>query len=205
MKRFELLRRGTPDLPHFECGPFNHLGTSPYISVCFILKKFLERKAGENTEKYSIFDFENPLKSRISGGRNDQTAVKFRVSPVMTTSIPLHVFSSTEKREEKPDSAQRVSPIIPIIPYSLRVLYRSFPGLSIKPCWFFKIFCRFSNGALPTAKAIRVQPFQKPYISLLCFSSQAMASTRQHFCVLPLPKQKISSFQVGNFRRNCVF
>ena len=30
MKRFELLRRGTPDLPHFECGPFNHLGTSPY-------------------------------------------------------------------------------------------------------------------------------------------------------------------------------
>ena len=29
MKRFELLRRGTPDLPHFECGPFNHLGTSP--------------------------------------------------------------------------------------------------------------------------------------------------------------------------------
>ncbi|MBP1574752.1 MAG: hypothetical protein J6C34_03960 [Oscillospiraceae bacterium] len=39
----------------------------------------MERKAGENTEKYSIFDFENPLKSRISGGRNDQAAVKFRV------------------------------------------------------------------------------------------------------------------------------
>ena len=39
----------------------------------------MERKAGENTEKYSIFDFENPLKSRISGGRNDQVAVKFRV------------------------------------------------------------------------------------------------------------------------------
>ena len=31
MKRFELLRPGSPDLPHFECGPFNHLGTSPYI------------------------------------------------------------------------------------------------------------------------------------------------------------------------------
>lgn len=30
MKRFELLRRGTPDLPHFECGPFSHLGTSPW-------------------------------------------------------------------------------------------------------------------------------------------------------------------------------
>ena len=65
MKRFELLRRGTPDLPHFECGPFNHLGTSPYISVCFILKKFLERKAGENTKKYSIFDSENPYKQRV--------------------------------------------------------------------------------------------------------------------------------------------
>ena len=90
MKRFELLRRGTPDLPHFECGPFNHLGTSPYISVCFILEKFLERKAGENTEKYSIFNFENPYIWGISGGRNDQVAVKFRVSPVMTTSIRLH-------------------------------------------------------------------------------------------------------------------
>ena len=29
MKRFELLRPVTPDLPHFECGPFSHLGTSP--------------------------------------------------------------------------------------------------------------------------------------------------------------------------------
>ena len=75
----------------FECGPFNHLGTSPYISVCFILEKILERKAGENTEKYSIFYFENPLISRISGGRNDQAALKFRVSPVMTTSIRLRI------------------------------------------------------------------------------------------------------------------
>ena len=92
MKRFELLRRGTPDLPHFECGPFNHLGTSPYIPVCFIFEKFLERKAGENTEKYSIFDFENPLISRISGGRNDQAALKFRVRLVMTTSIRFHIL-----------------------------------------------------------------------------------------------------------------
>ena len=34
MERFELSRRGTPDLPHFECGPFNHLGTSP--NLCYI-------------------------------------------------------------------------------------------------------------------------------------------------------------------------
>ena len=32
MERFELSRRGSPDLPHFECGPFNHLGTSPKIN-----------------------------------------------------------------------------------------------------------------------------------------------------------------------------
>lgn len=55
------------------------------------VKKFLERKAGENTEKYSIFNFENPYKWGISGGRNDQVAVKFRVMSVMTTSIHLHI------------------------------------------------------------------------------------------------------------------
>ena len=89
MKRFELLRRGTPDLPHFECGPFNHLGTSPYISVCFLLKKILERKAGENSKKYSIFYFENPLISRISGGRNDQAALNFREQSV----VPIVVLT----------------------------------------------------------------------------------------------------------------
>ena len=48
------------------------------ISICFFfaqisVKKFLERKAGENTEKYSIYDFENPYKWGISGGRNLQS------------------------------------------------------------------------------------------------------------------------------------
>ena len=55
MKRFELLRR-LPDLPHFECGPFDHLGTSPNIFTSASLLKrkgekilwFLERKTGEN-------------------------------------------------------------------------------------------------------------------------------------------------------------
>lgn len=67
------------------------------ISICFFfaqisVKKFLERKAGENTEKYSIYDFENPYKWGISGGRNDQAAVKFRVMSVMTTSIRLRIL-----------------------------------------------------------------------------------------------------------------
>ncbi len=68
-----------------------------YISIRFFfaqisVKNFLERKAGENTEKYSIFNFENPYIWGISGGRNDQVSVKFRVSPVMTTSITLRVY-----------------------------------------------------------------------------------------------------------------
>lgn len=37
MERFELSRR-LPDLPHFECGPFSHLGTSPYDNELIIYK-----------------------------------------------------------------------------------------------------------------------------------------------------------------------
>ena len=40
MKRFELLRRFEADLPHFECGPFNHLGTSPRFNF---LKEKIQR------------------------------------------------------------------------------------------------------------------------------------------------------------------
>ena len=41
-----------------------------YISIRFFfaqlsVKKFLERKAGENTKKYSIFDSESPYKQRV--------------------------------------------------------------------------------------------------------------------------------------------
>ena len=36
MKGFEPLRRGS-DLPHFECGPFNHLGTSPVSDTSHML------------------------------------------------------------------------------------------------------------------------------------------------------------------------
>ena len=31
IERFELSRR-LPDLPHFECGPFSHLGISPSVT-----------------------------------------------------------------------------------------------------------------------------------------------------------------------------
>ena len=32
MEGFEPSRR-LPDLPHFECGPFSHLGTSPFAET----------------------------------------------------------------------------------------------------------------------------------------------------------------------------
>lgn len=92
-----------------------------YISIRFFfaqisVKKFLERKAGENTEKYSIFDFENPYKWGISGGRNGQLAIKFRVRPVMTTSIRFHILPLTENRKD----------------YLLRIL-------------FYRVFCEKSS------------------------------------------------------------
>ena len=46
MKGFEPLRR-LPDLPHFECGPFNHLGTSP--------KYQRYKKTGEYTHRLYSF------------------------------------------------------------------------------------------------------------------------------------------------------
>ena len=51
MKRFELLRR-FPDLPHFECGPFSLLGTSPFINHFKILPHFII-KVKKNSGDYS--------------------------------------------------------------------------------------------------------------------------------------------------------
>ena len=81
-----------------------------YISIRFFfaqipIKKFLERKAGENTEKYSIFNFENPLISRISGGRNDQVAVKFRVLFALGTFVSAVVGGGSFGNGENPCAA----------------------------------------------------------------------------------------------------
>ena len=64
----------------------------------------MERKAGENTEKYSIFDFENTLISRISGGRNDQVAVKFRelhLRPLGQLTVCISILFSLPKNHSK--------------------------------------------------------------------------------------------------------
>lgn len=64
MKRFELLHR-LPGLPHFECGPFNHLGTSPYIftsvfSLIFEQMSALGDWRESRREILKIFDFKTP-------------------------------------------------------------------------------------------------------------------------------------------------
>ena len=72
---------------------YDHFDTAPcvfppaFFLAHFSVKKLLERKAGENTKKYSIFDFASPCSTRVSGGRNGQLTEKFRVKLVMTTSI----------------------------------------------------------------------------------------------------------------------
>ena len=54
MERFELSRR-LPDLPHFECGPFSHLGTSPLVQITDII---LSQKANliKMNPKFFWFD-----------------------------------------------------------------------------------------------------------------------------------------------------
>ena len=106
--RFELARKpawllafrqfGLPKWKHdFECCTFDHSDNSPCLfSSGFLsrnlLKNSLERK---QERRQKIFDFEIFCVEEYqgeSGGRNSQLLPKFRVSPVMTTSIPLHMM-----------------------------------------------------------------------------------------------------------------
>lgn len=80
---------------HFECCTFDHSDNSPCLfSSGFLsrnlLKNSLERK---QERRQKIFDFEIFCVEEYqgeSGGRNSQLPPKFRVSPIMATSIPLH-------------------------------------------------------------------------------------------------------------------
>ena len=81
---------------HFECRTFDLSDNSPCLfSSGFLsrnlLKNSLERK---QERRQKIFDFEIFCVEEYqgeSGGRNSQIPPKFRVSPVMTTSIPLRI------------------------------------------------------------------------------------------------------------------
>ena len=80
----------------FECCTFDHSDNSPCLfSSGFLSKNLLKNSLGRKQErKQKIFDFEIfrvEMHQRKSWGRKSQVLPKFRVSPVMTTSIPLHV------------------------------------------------------------------------------------------------------------------
>ena len=114
--RFELARKpawllafrqfGLPKWKHdFECCTFDHSDNSPCLFSSGFLsrnlfKKLLERK---QERRQKIFDFEIFCVEEYqgeSGGRNSQLPPKFRVSPVMTTSIPLRVCQTRSEHLE---------------------------------------------------------------------------------------------------------
>ena len=78
--------------------PLGQLSTSIFQSVFPTnknsFKKLLGRKTGKKTKNYSILMFWNPDESRVLCGRNRLSYGEFRVSPVMTTSIRLHICQS---------------------------------------------------------------------------------------------------------------
>ena len=84
----------------FECCTFDHSDNSPYLfSSVLSSKKLLENSLGRKQERrQKIFDFEIFCVEEYqgeSGGRNSQLLPKFRVSSVMTTSMPLRMEAST--------------------------------------------------------------------------------------------------------------
>ena len=92
----QFMSSARPKFYDFECCTFDHSDNSPCLfSSGFLsrnlLKNSLERK---QERRQKIFDFEIFCVEEYqgeSGGRNSQLLPKFRVSPVMTTSIRLHI------------------------------------------------------------------------------------------------------------------
>ena len=79
---------------HFECCTFDHSDNSPCMLFRISSKNFW-KELTERTTKYSIFEPEKtPDFTGFLSGANSLHYKKFRVSPVMTTSIPLRIFNS---------------------------------------------------------------------------------------------------------------
>ena len=88
---------------NFECCTFDHSDNSPCLfSSGFLSRNLLKNSLGRKQErKQKIFDFEIfrvEMHQRKSGGRKSQVLPKFRVSPVMTTSIPLRIADAAKLR-----------------------------------------------------------------------------------------------------------
>ncbi len=79
---------------------YDHFDTAPYMlnrcfSSLFFDEKGLWKELTERTA--NLFNFrtvENPHGYKVFGGRNGQLPARFRVRPVMTTSIPLPICSA---------------------------------------------------------------------------------------------------------------
>ena len=70
---------------------YDHFDNPPFILTVF---RSLEKCKKNRQEHYKIVRFESQETLDIQGekgGRNSQSLRFFRVSPVMTTSIPLHI------------------------------------------------------------------------------------------------------------------
>ena len=88
---------------NFECCTFDHSDNSPCLfSSGFLSRNLLENSLERKQERrQKIFDFEIFCVEEYqgeSGGRNSQLLPKFRVSPVMTTSIPLRIADAAKLR-----------------------------------------------------------------------------------------------------------
>ena len=76
---------------------YDHFDNSPSMFIRRFSPPFSDRKRlwKELTERTAnLFNFrtvENPHGYKVFGGRNGQLPARFRVSPVMTASIPLHI------------------------------------------------------------------------------------------------------------------
>ena len=105
-------QRETGGRKSLSCGGFRVspvMTTSIPLRVCQTRSEHLEpQKRGKTkmlerrvrTAKYLVFRTrENPWKQRETGGRKSLSCGGFRVSPVMTTSIPLRICSSSKVRE----------------------------------------------------------------------------------------------------------
>ena len=75
-----------------------HLGPLGQLSVYVIphfFQKILERTDGKNNKIFNFRTEENPVFTGFLSGVNSQLYKKFRVSPVMTTSMPLRMEALT--------------------------------------------------------------------------------------------------------------
>ncbi|MEE1018844.1 MAG: hypothetical protein UH824_05125, partial [Acutalibacteraceae bacterium] len=79
-----------------------HLRPLGQLSVYVIphfFQKLLERTDGKNNKIFNFRTGENPVFMGFLSGANSQLFKKFRVRPVMTTSIPVRMYSAVERTQ----------------------------------------------------------------------------------------------------------